>query len=244
MEKTFVISGFSGAIGSQIAREAAKSGYNIVGIFNKSESKAQFIQNEISALGIRCDIFRCNLNDDNDISRLCDILNESYDTVDVLVNCAGIASFGLFDNFSVDEINRVLNINLKSALMLSQVCIKKMLSRKSGCIINISSMWGEVGASCEVIYSAAKAGLIGFTKALAKEISPSGIRVNCITPGLIESDMNSSLSGEDLAAVVEETPVGRIGYPSDVARAVMYLSSDDASFITGEVLRVNGGLVI
>lgn len=244
MNRYLLCSGMSGAIGSEICRIFANNGYNIIGIFNKSDSIAESVQEEILKLGAECDIYKCNLANSDDIEDLTGRLSAKYSYIDTLVNCAGVASFGLFDTFSVNEIEKVLNINLKSTILLSQFAVKKMLPIKKGSIITISSMWGEVGASCEVIYSASKAGLIGFTKALAKEVSPSGIRVNCITPGLIQSDMNSALCEEDLAVIIEETPLQRIGMPSDVASAALFLASENASFITGEVLKVNGGLVV
>ncbi len=244
MSKTAICTGISGAIGGSIAKALAKEGYDIVGIYNKSEQSARAVMQEIESYGAKCELFQCDFSDSVATDKLGYTIYNIYTNIDLLINCAGVASFGLFDNFSADEISRVIDINLKSSLLITRPVVKRMLEKKSGSIINISSMWGEVGASCEVIYSTAKAGLIGFTKALAKEISPSGIRVNCITPGLIRSDMNSTLTGEDLQAVVDETPLGRMGEPEDIAKAVLFLASDKASFITGEVLKVNGGLII
>lgn len=244
MAKLAICTGISGAIGGSIAKALAKEGYDIVGIYNKSKQSAKAVMQEIEEIGSKCELYCCDFADSQAVDELSYTIYNIYSKIDLLVNCAGVASFGLYDNFTSDEISKVIDINLKSALLLTRSVVKRMLERKSGSVINISSMWGEVGASCEVIYSAAKAGLIGFTKALAKEVSPSGIRVNCITPGLIRSDMNSSLTGEDLQAVVDETLLGRIGEPEDVANAVLFLASDNASFVTGEILKVNGGLII
>ena len=169
-------------------------------------------------------------------------MKSRFGNIDSLVNNAGISKIQLFDNISLNEWEEILKVNLTGPFLLSRECVKLMLKNKSGNIINISSMWGQVGASCEVAYSASKGGLIAMTKALSKEVGLSGIRVNCISPGLIDTKMNAHLSKEELESVVEEIPLGIIGTPSDVAEACIYL--EKAKFVTGQVLGVNGGMVI
>ena len=164
--------------------------------------------------------------------------------IDVLVNNAGIAQSALMSDITDADYADMINTDLSGALYCCRQAIPYFLRNHSGAIVNVSSMWGEVGASMEVHYSAAKAGLIGLTKALAKELGPSGVRVNCVTPGMIDTDMNKGYTKDDIRAIVDETPLGRIGKPEDVAEAVFFLASDKASFITGQVLGVNGGYVI
>ena len=187
-----------------------------------------------------------NAGTDNEAT-VANVVKQAIDTfgrIDVLINNAGVASQGLFTDISDIEWNEVLDVNLNGVFNVTQAVLPYMIRQKSGSIINISSMWGQVGASCEVAYSAAKAGVIGLTKALAKEVGPSGVRVNCIAPGLIETGMNQELTLEDVAAIVDVTPLGRIGSTNDVASSALFLASDESSFITGQVLGVNGGYII
>ena len=160
------------------------------------------------------------------------------------VNNAGVSEIDLFTSISSEKISRIMNVNLIGAMELTRKILPAMISCKSGCIINISSMWGEAGASCEVDYSASKAALIGFTKALAQEVAPSGIRVNCIAPGVIRTNMLDCYDEETLRTLAEDTPLGRLGTPEDIAAAARFLCSSSADFITGQVLGVNGGFVI
>ena len=164
--------------------------------------------------------------------------------VDVLVSNAGIAQQKLFTDITPEEWQRMLDVNLTGAFNLCQLALPGMIRRKAGRILTVSSMWGQTGGSCEVHYSAAKAGLIGLTKALAKEEGPSGITVNCVAPGVIDTDMMASFTAEDKAALAEETPVGRLGTAEEVAKLLLYLAGEDAGYITGQVFGVNGGLVI
>ena len=164
--------------------------------------------------------------------------------IDVLINNAGIAESALFTDVTDEMWKRMLDTNLSGAFYASRAVLPNMISKKRGVILNVSSMWGQVGASCEVHYSAAKAGLIGMTKALAKEVGPSGIRVNCVSPGVIDTDMNANLSDSDIEALKNETPLERIGNATDIAEALFFLASDKASFITGQDIGVNGGLII
>lgn len=169
---------------------------------------------------------------------------EQAGDIDVLVNNAGVSSQKLFADITDEDWKKTTGVNLDGVFFCCREALKPMISKKNGVIINISSMWGEVGASCEVHYSATKAGVIGLTKALAKEVAPSGIRVNCITPGVIMTDMMADFDEKTVNELREETPLGRLGTPEDIAGAALFLASEDASFITGQVLGVNGGFVI
>jgi 3-oxoacyl-[acyl-carrier protein] reductase len=169
---------------------------------------------------------------------------DTFGKIDCLINNAGISSFSLFTDLSLEQWNEMLSVNLTGAFLYSKEVIPGMVSRKQGRIINISSMWGIVGSSCEVHYSTVKAGLIGMTKALAKELGPSGITVNAIAPGMIDTEMNAHLAAEDVEAIKEETPLMKIGQPIDVANAAFFLASDSASFITGEVMNLSGGFIV
>ena len=174
---------------------------------------------------------------------IADILR-TYRRIDALVNCAGIAHIGLFTDMTEEEWDHLFAVNVRSAFSVTKAVLPGMISQQKGAIVNVSSMWGEVGASCEVAYSATKAALIGLTKALAKEVGPSGVRVNCVTPGVIDTDMNAQLTEEDRVSLADETPLGRIGSAEEVAKTIFYLCGEGASFITGQILGISGGLVI
>lgn len=227
--KTAVITGGSGTIGSGLVAEFAKD-YRVVFTYCNNAEKAQELAARYGAEAVRCD-----QTDDCDIKRLLDTAG----SCDLLINNAGIGSVGLFTDISDVELNKVINTDLVGAMKLTKAFLPLMVSRKKGCIINISSIWGVYGGSCEVVYSAAKAGLIGFTKALSKEVGCSGIRVNCIAPGFIESEMNSHLSEQEIREFIDGTSLGVMGKAADVALAARYLSK--AEFVTGQVLGVDGG---
>ena len=188
--------------------------------------------------------FVCDLRDAAETERVFGALLARYGHLDALVNSAGVALQAMLQDTTDDQWRELFAVDLEAAMRLTRLAAPGMISRRQGSVINIASMWGEVGASCESAYSAAKAGLIGLTRALAKELGPSGVRVNCISPGVIRTDMNAHLSEADLAALAEETPLQRIGAPEEVAAAVLFLAGDEASFITGQTLGVNGGLVV
>ena len=188
--------------------------------------------------------YRCDLSDLSALKETCKRILAEEGSVQVLVNNAGIAQFSLLHEVTDEMWEAVRSVNYDAPFYLTRAFLPGMIRQKYGRILNISSMWGQVGASCEVAYSAAKAGVIGFTKALAKEVGPSGITVNCIAPGVVDTEMNAGLSGDTRKELKEETPLGRLGTPLDVAKACIFLSSEDGAFITGQVLGVNGGLVI
>ena len=208
-------------------------------VYHQAHEAAAAVAKEAGAYPICADISM-----PEEARRAVDMAREQLGHIDVLINNAAIAGFRLFTDITDEEWTRFIGVNLNGAFYVSRAVLPDMIARKSGSIINISSMWGQVGASCEVHYSAAKAGLIGLTKALAKEVGPSGIRVNCIAPGVIDTEMNAALPEEERHALAEETPLMRLGSTSDVAEATFFLAGEGASFITGQVLGVNGGFVI
>ena len=238
MSKTAVVTGASGSIGFEILKTLAFLGFDVIAQYNTREISENY--NEIGKYsGVRVTPVKCDFSSADDIKNFCDFLEKQE--IEVLVNNAGMSLYGLYQDGSADDIEKILSVNLKAPMLISRSVIKNMISAKRGNIVNISSVWGETGASCETAYSATKAGIIGFTKALAKEVAPSGIRVNCISPGVIKTDMLNIFSKDDLSALEEEIPLGRLGTPRDVASAVAFILSDAAKYITGEILRVNGG---
>lgn len=233
--KKALVTGGSGGIGSAVCRMLSENNYMVYINYYSSEKKAQQLADDIKGIAVKFDV-----SDRNDVNNAV----KSIGHIDLLVNNSGISEINTFDSVSPENADRILNINLKGTLNCSRAILPDMIRNKSGVIINISSMWGECGASCEVDYSASKAGVIGFTKALAKEVAPSGIRVNCISPGFILTDMNRNFSDEDLKLIKEDIPLGIFGIPENVADSVIFLASEKASFITGQILGVNGGMVI
>lgn len=232
--KRVLITGASRGIGAACARVFAKSGYGVIINYNYSEEEALRLAEEIGAETIRADV--------SDSAQVADMFKAAGE-VDVLVNNAGISGFYMLDAMSDDEWNSMIGVNLSGVFYCTRAVLPQMLRRKSGAIVNVSSMWGICGASCEAAYSASKAGVIGLTKALAKEVGPSGIRVNCVAPGAIDTEMNKKLGEEAIKELCEETPLGRLGRPEEVAAAILFLA-DDEGFITGQVLSPNGGLII
>ena len=232
MSMVALITGGSRGIGAAAARALARDGFLVhVGYVNE-KAAAERVAEEISGRACRFDV-----SSPEEVRAA--MLNVG--DVDVLVNNAGIAHYGLFSEISDDDLARVLGVNLSGAALCARAVIPGMVGKKQGVIINIASIWGRVGASCEAAYSASKAGLIGLTLALAKELGPSGIRVNCVCPGVIETDMISELTDTDRLELAARTPLGRIGSPGDAAELIAFLASDRASFITGQVIGVDGG---
>jgi len=233
---TALITGGSRGIGAATVRVFCAAGYRVAFFYRSSESAAQTLSAETGAYAIRCDI-----RDSASVASACAEARRLLGHIDVLVNNAGIAQQKLFTDITDEEWRAMLDTNLTGAFYACRAVLPDMISRRYGRIINVGSIWGQVGASCEVHYSAAKAGLIGLTKALAKEVAPSGVTVNCICPGVIETDMLSSFTKDDLAALAEETPVGRLGTPEDIARSVLWLADPKSGFTTGQIIGVNGG---
>ena len=234
-----LITGGSRGIGAEAVRQFTAAGHKVVFTYHRSETAADLLRQETGAVPVRCDV-----KHPDSVKIAVDKAVSVLGQIDVLICNAAIADYGLITDLDISRWEEVINTDLSGVFYCVRHVRPAMISRKSGCIITVGSMWGEVGASCEAAYSAAKAGVIGLTKALAKEVGPSGIRVNCISPGMIDTDMNASVSEDAVDMIVDETPLCRTGAPSDVARAMLFLASDDASFITGQVISVNGGLVI
>lgn len=242
-KKIVLISGASRGIGRAVALRFAREGYTI-GIGCRDMSAGRETARLVKEAGGDPVIFSADLRNRADVECVYQTFKSKVGAPSVLVNCAGVASWELFQLTDESEYDRVMDSNVRSAYLLTKEVLPDMVSNKSGSVIFISSMWGQVGAACEVIYSASKAALIGMTKALAKEVGPSGIRVNCVSPGVIITDMTRSLGEETLSDLASDTPLGRNGEASDVAECVYWLASDAASFITGEVIGVNGGFAI
>lgn len=244
MKKTAIITGSSKGIGAATAILFAQKGYNVVITYNESYESATLLARSLSANGFSVTAQKLNVANRLEAELLVKETLYKYGSIDVLVNNAGVAYQGLITQTDEVEYDRILNTNLKGTFNCCKAVTPVMVRQQSGKIINISSMWGETGASCEVAYSASKAGVIGLTKALAKELAPSGITVNAVTPGLIETAMNTNLTVEELNEFVESIPLGRMGTADEVAQAVYFLASENADYITGQILGVNGGYVI
>ncbi len=244
MKKIVLITGAAGGIGADCVRAFAQSGYSVAIHCNSSINEAQALEKLIKESGGDAAVFRCDLSGDGAPKWLVDSVIKHFGRIDVLVNNAGISLISPFLDTDEKEGERLIKINLTAAMECSKYAAEDMLKRKSGSIINISSVWGICGASCEVYYSAAKAGLIGFTKALAAELAPSNIRVNAVAPGVIDTKMNSCFSESDKKAIIDEIPMGRMGSGYDVAKAALFLASSDADYITGQTLNVSGGFLI
>lgn len=240
--KTALITGASGDIGRALSLAFAGAGYAVALQYWENREAAEATAASITSSGGMTEIFRADLRREEEVEQLFQRAEERLGEMSLLVNNAGVSWHGLLTDMSVRDWEQVLGVNLTGAFLCCRRALPGMVRAHRGCILNISSMWGEVGASCEAAYSAAKAGLIGLTKALAKEVGPAGVRVNAITPGVIDTKMNAQLSPQDLAALAEETPLGCIGKPEDVAKAALFLAGQE--FITGQVLGVSGGFVI
>ena len=241
---TVLITGASRGIGAQCALSFAKAGYDVALNYCRSEAKALALVKEIEALGVKAFAVKADVADIAQVKGMFDAVRRELGTVDVLVNNAGIAHVGLLTDMTDDEWRRLIDTDLSGTFYCCREALSDMIRAHSGVIVNIASMWGEVGASCEAAYSAAKAGVIGLTKALAKEVGPSGVRVNAVSPGVVMTDMMAGFSEDDVAALKDETPLTSLGAPEDIADAVLFLASEKARFITGQVLSVNGGMVI
>ena len=245
MPSTVLITGSSRGIGAACARRFARDGWRVAVHYHKSEKEARALAEELRGSGAEAVVVRGDLSDPEQAARAVDRAREALGHLDALVCSAGAAlPVQLLTDTTDDQWRRVMGTDLDGVFFTLRAAIPGMVSRKRGAIVTVSSMWGVTGGSCEAPYSAAKAGVIGLTKALAKELGPSGIRVNCVAPGAIETDMTAFLTPEDRAALAGEAPLGRMGTPEEVAEAVRFLAGEEARFITGQVLRVDGGMVI
>lgn len=242
--QTVLITGASGGIGGETALLFAKQGHKVVLHYHTSGKKCERNLEQIREMGGRAMLACADVADDKQVADMFARIQDEFGGVDVLVCNAGIAQQKLFTDITAQEWDRMFAVNVGGVANCCRHAVPYMVSRKHGKIINISSVWGIAGASCEVHYSAAKAAVIGFTKALAKELGPSGIQVNCVAPGVIQTEMTGHLDRETLEALRNETPLGTIGTPRDVAECILFLASDKADFITGQVISPNGGFVI
>lgn len=235
-----LVTGASRGIGAAVARALTRAGFEVAIHYNRSENQALALEKELPG----AKAFQADMADAQAVNDMVKAVIAHYGRIDVLVNNAGIALWKLAMDTTIEEWDRLFDVNVRGAFAATRAVLPQMVAQQGGSIINISSMWGQVGASCEVAYSASKAALIGFTKALAKEMGGAGINVNCICPGVIATDMIASFDEAALADLEEETPIGRIGVPEDVASMVVHLAGEKSSFITGQVIGVNGGFVI
>ena len=244
MKKTVLITGASRGIGAQCATLLAGEGWQVAINYNKSEAAANALVKSITAQGGIAFAVQADIADKNAVRRMVSLVEARLGKINVLVNNAGIAQQKLFTEITEGDWDTMFDVNVKGCYHCAQAVVQSMVSEHDGRIINISSVWGLTGGSCEVHYSAAKAAVIGFTKALAKELGPSNIKVNCIAPGVIKTDMNAALSEAALNELCNETPLGILGTATDIANLVVFLAGEKSGFITGQVLSPNGGFLI
>ena len=240
MKKIILITGASRGIGRDIAKTLSKDSNNmVIANYNKSEKEAIELKEGLKSEGIDIEIIKADVSKRNEAKEMVQEVLNKYGKIDVLINNAGISQYKLFNDITDEEWDNIINTNLKSAFMVTQEAVRNMINNKEGCIINISSIWGVAGASMEVAYSTSKAGLIGLTKSLAKELGPSNIRVNAIAPGIINTGMNNRFSEDELQSIKDEIPLEKIGNTADIAKCVKWLIED--SYTTGQVISINGG---
>jgi len=240
-----LITGASRGIGAAAAELCAARGWDVALNYRTNQQLAQDLADRLAReYGVKTLAVAADVADAGQVEEMFCAVERALGPVDVLVNNAGIAQIGLFTDLAEEEWDRVMDVNCKGVYLCCRRALPAMIAAHRGSIVNLSSMWGQVGASCEVAYSAAKAAVIGLTKALAKEVGPSGIRVNCVAPGVIATDMNAALTAQDVAALEEETPLCRIGSAEEAAQAILWLAGEESSFVTGQVLAPNGGIVV
>lgn len=245
MKHTVLVTGSSRGIGAGIARAFARQGHRVAIHYHRHEAKARELFEELSGGGCSVMLTHGDVSDEAQVRDLVRSVRDAFGFVDVLINNAGVAlPQQLVTDASLSDWSRVFETNVTGMFLVTNAVLPEMISNKRGAIVNISSMWGVSGGSCEVPYSASKAAVIGFTKSLAKEVAPSGVRVNCVAPGFVLTDMNAALDPQTVEAIREETPLMRLGSPEDIADAVLFLASEKASFITGQTLSVDGGRCI
>ena len=242
MQKVVLITGASKGIGRKIAEILAINNYTIIANYNNSEKEAIELKRKIEEQGKTLDIYKADITDQKQCKNLVEYVIKEYKKIDVLINNAGIDKIQLITEVTKEDWDNIINTNLYSAFIMCQETVHNMIQNKKGCIINISSIWGQVGASMEVVYSISKAGMDGLTKSLAKELGPSGIRVNSIAPGFIDTDMNNIYNKEEITQIKEEIPLQKIGETIDIAKCVKWLIEDE--YTTGQVISINGGWVI
>lgn len=244
MSKTVLVTGGSRGIGAAICERFAQEGWKVAVNYNRSKEQADALAKQLVARGCDAYAVRADVSDRAQVDQMVKDVTKRFGKINALVNNAGIAQQKLFSDITDSDWNTMFDVNVKGMYYCCQAVLPGMIHSKSGAIINVSSMWGITGASCEVHYSAAKAAVIGFTKALAKEVGLSGIRVNCVAPGVVATDMNQNLTQQTLDELKEESPLGLIGTPEDIANCIWFLAGEESRFITGQVISPNGGLVI
>lgn len=242
MEEVIIITGASRGIGREIAKTLAQKGKKVIANYYHSIDKATQLQEELKKEGIEIDLFQADVSSREEAKKLIEFAINKYKKIDVLINNAGISAYKMITDVTDEDWKKMIDTNLYSAFMMSQLVIPYMIHEKRGQIINISSIWGMVGSSCEVLYSITKAGMNGLTKALAKELGPSGIRVNAIAPGIINTEMCNEFTSEEIEAIKQEIPLEKIGEPHEIAKCVNWLLED--TYTTGQVISINGGWVI
>ena len=242
MNKVVIVTGASRGIGREIAKGLARKGYKIIANFNKSEKQILELKKELEEEKINIDIFKADISKRDGAKKIVEYTINKYGKIDILINNAGISQIKEFTQITDEDWNNIINTNLNSVFYMTQESCRNMIHNKVGCIINISSIWGLVGSSCEVHYSVSKAGIDAMTKSLAKELGPCNIRVNSIAPGIINTEMNKTLNKEDIDKIKEEIPLERIGNTKDIEKCVEWLIEDE--YTTGQVISVNGGWVI
>ncbi len=243
-QKTVLVTGASRGIGNAIAKKFAQNGFNVVINYNVNRTAAESLEKELAREQCRVMTVKADVSSQEQVFHMVESVNSQFGNIDILVNNAGIAEQRLFTDITTDEWDRMFNINVKGMFHCCKAVLPHMIRNKWGKIVNISSIWGLTGASCEVHYSASKAAVIGLTRALAKEVGPSNIQVNCVAPGVIDTDMNAGLDAQTLDELKEQTPLGVIGTGNDIADTVFFLTSDNSKFITGQVISPNGGFLI
>lgn len=239
---TAIVTGGAKGIGRAIVRELANMGINVVANYNTSEKQAKELKEELKNKGLNIEIFKSDVSKQEEVKKLVEYTKKIYGDIDILINNAGIDQCKMFIDTTEEDWNKLIQTNLTAAFYTIKEVISDMVKNKKGCIINISSIWGITGASCEVAYSVTKAGLDGLTKSLAKELAPSNIRINSVAPGAIITDMNKDFSKEEIKEINEQIPIGRFGTPEEIARCVRWLVED--TYTTGQIISPNGGWVI
>ncbi|MBR0466463.1 MAG: 3-oxoacyl-ACP reductase FabG [Clostridia bacterium] len=244
MSKTVIVTGASKGIGAATAILFAEKGYNVVINYNNSFKSAELLATSLSSRGLSVFPFKADVSNILECELIVKETIHKFGSVDILVNNAGVSFSGIINELSDYDKEKMFDVNLNGCYNMCKAVTNQMVNQKHGKIVNVTSIWGETGASCEVAYSASKAGVIGLTKALAKELAPSNINVNAVSPGIIDTSMNAHLSNEELDGFLEEVPLGRIGKTEDVAEAIYFLSTEKSDYITGQILGVNGGYLI